>query len=133
MDELSREELEDLNELLKQKLEALMGCSKELGVIIALRHGMTHRLAIILFILCSRAPAVISRTALHSIFYGDRADGGPEPRIFTVYITRLRNILKRVGARGKIEAVWNAGWRASPELVQWVNELYQQHIPQEKK
>lgn len=132
MEELSRQELEDLNELLKQQLQALTGSSKELGVLIALRHGMTHRLAIILYILTSRAPAVISRTSFHSVFYSDRADGGPEPRIFTVYITRLRSILKRLGAKGKIEAVWNAGWRASPELVAWVNDLYKDNIPQEK-
>jgi DNA-binding response OmpR family regulator len=132
MEELSRQELEDLNELLKQQLQALTGSSKELGVLIALRHGMTHRLAIILYILCKRAPAVISRTSLHSTFYGDRPDGGPEPRIFTVYITRLRSILKRLGAKGKIEAVWNAGWRASPELVAWVNQLYEDNIPQEE-
>lgn len=132
MEELSRQELEDLNELLKQQLQALTGSSKELGVLIALRHGMTHRLAVILFILTSRAPAVISRSSLHSVFYGARADGGPEPRIFTVYITRLRSILKRIGAKGKIEAVWNAGWRASPELVEWVNQLYADNIPQEK-
>ncbi len=132
MEEMSRQDLEDSHELLKQKLEALTGSSKELGVLIALRHGMTNRLAIILYILVKRAPAVISRTSFHSTFYGDRADGGPEPRIFTVYITRLRSILKRLGAKGKIEAIWNAGWRASPELVEWVNELYKDHIPQEK-
>lgn len=123
--------LEDEVEILKQQLQAVIGTSKELGVIMSIGHGMTSRLAIILFILVSRAPAVISRQAFHTIFYGDRDDGGPEPKIFNVHISRLRNLLKRVGCNGKICTIWNAGFQASPELVEWVKHLYDQHIPQE--
>lgn len=132
MEELSRQELEELNELLKQQLKALMGSSQELGVLMAIRHGMTHRLAVMLYILVKRAPAVISRTTFHSTFYGDRADGGPEPKIFAVHISRLRGVLRRVGAGGNIETVWSGGYRASPGLVKWVQDLYKQYIPQEK-
>lgn len=129
----SREQLlEDEIEILKQQIRAITGSPKELGVLMALRHGMTQRLAIMLYILVNRAPAVISRQAFHMMFYGDRDDGGPDPKIFSVHITRLRKLLQRIQCEGKIEAVWNAGYRASPELVKWVKGLYDQQIPKEK-
>lgn len=125
----SREqELEEEVELLRQQLGALTGSEKEVGVLLALRYGMTHRLAKILHILVKRSPAVVTRNALHAIFYGHQDDGGPEPKIFAVHITRLRKILQRLGAEGKIETVWNYGYRASPELVKWVNQLYAEKI-----
>lgn len=133
MDELSREQLEEQVELLKQQLGALMGSSQEIGAILSLRHGMTQRLAIILSLLINRAPAPITRDTLHRIFFGDEVDGGPDPRIFNVYMTRLRRILKEVKAEGRIDTIWNAGFKASPELVTWVRELYARYIPQEKK
>ncbi len=126
------QELEDTVELLKQQLSALTGSSKEIGVLLALRHGITQRLAIMLYILVKRAPAIVSRENFHSVIYGDRADGGPEPRIFGVHIFRLRRLLTRLKAPGKIDTIWNAGYRASPELVEWVNQLYSNKIPQEE-
>lgn len=125
------QELEEEIELLKQQVTALTGSSRELGVLMALRHGMTYRTATILLILVNRAPAVISRSTFHSLIYGDRSDGGPEPKIFAVYVSRLRDILKRIDCPGKIDTVWNAGYRASPELAKWVRELYARQIPQE--
>jgi len=131
----SREqELEDEVELLRQQLSALTGSSKELGVLLAQGYGITNRLAQILHILVKRAPATVSRNALHTIFYGDRDDGGPEPKIFAVHITRLRAILKQwhevydLDKRIRIDTVWNTGYRASPELVKWVGELYRKNI-----
>lgn len=136
MDDRSRDQLLEEVELLRQQLGALTGTSQELGALMALRHGMTHRLATILYILVKRAPAVISRSTFHQLIYGDRPDGGPEPKIFDVHISRLRGVLQRIGASSKpnggIETVWHAGYRASPQLVQWVHELYAAHIPQEK-
>jgi DNA-binding response OmpR family regulator len=130
--EPSREQqLEEENELLRQQLAALTGTDQELGALMALKHGMTQRTATILYILVRRAPAVVSRLSLHSIFYGHQADGGPDPKIFDIHISRIRAILKRVGCKGKIETVWHAGYRASPELVKWVKELYSQQIPKE--
>lgn len=122
------EELEEEVELLKQQLTELTGTSKELGALMALRYGMTKRLATMLFILVKRAPAVISRSAFHSVIYGDRSDGGPEPKIFAVHISKLRGVLERVGCPGKIETVWGGGYKASPALVKWVNELYSREI-----
>ena len=131
--ELTREqELEDQVELLRQQLEAVTGTDQELGVLMALRHGMTHRMAMILHVLVRRAPAVVSRSAFHSLFYSDRMDGGPEPKIFDVHISRIRKFLKRVGCTGKVDTVWNAGYRADPELVRWVKELYDKQIPKEE-
>jgi DNA-binding winged helix-turn-helix (wHTH) protein len=131
MEDRSREELEDEIELLRQQLSLLKGSDRELGVLMALKHGMTHRLATILLILVKRAPAVISRDTLHRLLFGDRSDGGPDPKIFNVYMARLRDIIKRKG-RGKIETVWHAGFRASPELVSWIEELWADQIRQEK-
>jgi len=126
---VSREqELEDEIELLKQQLSAFTGSSEEVGVLQSLGFGMTNRMALILHILVKRSPAIVSRNALHVIFYSDRSDGGPEPKIFAVNITRLRKVLQRAGAQGKISTVWNAGYRASPELVTWVHKLYQVKI-----
>lgn len=125
------QELEDEIELLKQQLAALTGSSQELGVLMAIKHGMTHRLASMLFILVKRAPAVVSRQAFHTVIYGDRADGGPEPKIFDVHISRLRALLKRIGCPGKIETIWNAGWKASPALAAWVRSRYDESIPKE--
>jgi DNA-binding response OmpR family regulator len=121
-------QLEEEIELLRQQLEELTGTSKELGALMSLRHGMTKRLATMLFILVKRAPAVISRSAFHSVIYGDRSDGGPEPKIFAVHISKLRGVLERVGCPGKIETVWGGGYKASPALVKWVNELYSREI-----
>lgn len=128
----TQEELEQENELLKQQLKDLTGSDKDLGALMALKHGMTHRLATILFILVKRSPAVISRDTFHSIMYGDRSDGGPEPKIFAVHISRLRSILKRLADKhstdtGKIDTVWGAGYRANPQLVKWVHNIYAQH------
>ncbi len=128
---LREQELEDEVALLRQQLSALTGSSQELGVLMAIRHGMTNRLATMLFILVKRAPAVISRSSFHSLIYGDRSDGGPEPKIFDVHISRLRGILRRIKCPGRVETVWNAGYRASPELAAWVRQLYQDHIPKE--
>jgi hypothetical protein len=126
---IEEQEWEDKIELLQQKLQALTGSSQELGVLISLRHGMTNRLATMLYILVNRAPAVVSRSAFHTFFYGDRLDGGPEPKIFNVHISRLRGVLKRLGCEERIDTVWNAGFRASPGLVKWVKERYAEHIP----
>lgn len=132
MEEYSREQLEDENELLKQQLSALTGSSAELGVLMSLRHGMTQRLAQILYILVNRSPATISKNTLHTLVYGDRHDGGPEPIIFANYVSRLKAILRRLDCPGEIVTVWNAGYRADPKLVKWVKKLYDQHIPKEK-
>ena len=134
--EASREqELEDEVILLKQQLEAMTGSDQELGVLMALRHGMTHRMALILQILVKRSPAVVSRTTFHTLVYGDRPDGGPEPKIFDVHISRLRKFLRRTKvqcpASAKIDTIWNAGYRANPELVAWVKSLYDEQIPKE--
>lgn len=123
--------LEEEAELLRQQLEAVTGTEKELGVLMSLGLGMTKRLATMLFILVKRSPAVVSTQAFHLLFYGGREDGGPEPKIFSIHIGRLRGVLERVECPGKIDTVWNAGYRASPELVRWVKDLYKNHIPQE--
>jgi len=126
------QELEDEIELLNQKLKALTGTSQELGTIMAIGHGMTQRLALILMILVKRAPGVVSKSTFHSLVYGHDEDGGPEPKIFSVHIGRLRSLLKRVNCPGKVDTVWNAGYRANPELVKWVKDLYDRDIPKEK-
>lgn len=118
------QELEEEVELLRQQVSQLTGSSRELGALLAIRHGMTERLATMLYILVKRAPAVISKSAFHSVIFGHDADGGPEPKIFSVYISRLRSILKEVGCPGKIDTVWSAGHRANPALVKWVEELF---------
>lgn len=126
----TREDLEDELTLAKEQLKAIMGESQELGVLMA--QGMTQRQATILLILVKRAPAVVSRQTLHILLYGDRTDGGPEPKIFDVQVSRLRSILRREECDGKIDTVWNAGYRANPKLVKWCRKLFLANIPQEK-
>ena len=131
MEDLSREQLEEQVELLRQQLEAITGSDRELGALMALGHGMTKTAATMLYLLVKRAPAVISRQTFHILMYGDQPDGGPEPKIFDVRVSRLRSTFKELQAKGlcpkgvKIETVWHAGYRANPELVKWVNSLYQ--------
>lgn len=129
-DDKTREQLEDELTLIKEQLKSLMGESQELGVLMA--QGMTQRQATILFILIKRAPAVVSRQTLHILLYGDRSDGGPEPKIFDVQVSRIRYILRREGCNGKIDTVWNAGYRANPKLVKWALELFKTNITREK-
>ena len=126
----TREDLEDELTLAKEQLKAIMGESQELGVLMA--QGMTQRQATILLILIKRAPAVVSRQTLHILLYGDRTDGGPEPKIFDVQVSRLRSILRREECGGKIDTIWNAGYRANPKLVKWAQKLFLTNIPQEK-
>jgi two-component system, cell cycle response regulator CtrA len=121
-------DLEDQVELLKQKLEALMGSSQEIGALLSLKRGMTTRLATILSILVKRAPAVVSRQAFHTVIYGDRVDGGPEVKIFDVHICKLRRVLRRLQAPGAVDTIWNAGYRANPALVEWVKQIYEEGI-----
>lgn len=123
--------LEEENELLRRQLKELTGTNRELGVLVALGHGMTQTLAVMLYIMVKRSPACISRATFHSLMYGDRSDGGPEPKIFDVRIHRLRAILQELGCSGKIKTVWHAGYQASPELVKWVRGLYDNRIPKE--
>jgi DNA-binding response OmpR family regulator len=125
MDTQREQELEVEVELLKEQLKVLTGSSKELGVLLALRHGITERMAMMLLILVKRAPAVISRSAFHSVIFGHDVDGGPEPKIFGVYVCRLRSFLRQVGSPGKIDTIWSAGYRANPDLVKWVDSLFQ--------
>lgn len=125
------QELEDTVEILNQKLSALTGSSRELGILTSLGYGMTQRLAQMLFILVKRSPALVSIHDFHTVIYNGRDDGGPEPRIFGIHIHRLRGVLERVGAQGKIKTVWNAGYRASPELVSWIKDLYTAGISKE--
>lgn len=125
-------DLEDQVELLRQQLEAVTGSPREIGALMSLRCGMTQRLAIMLFILVRRAPGMVSNNAFHSIIYGSNIDGGPDPKIFALHICRLRKLLRRLEIPGKIDTVWNAGYRANPKLVKWVNAFYSKHLPQEK-
>ena len=118
------QKLEEEIELLRQQIRYLTGSSRELGALLALRHGMTERLATLLYILVRRSPAVISKAAFHSVIFGHDADGGPEPKIFSVYISRLRSILRELNCPGKIDTVWSSGHRANPELVKWVEQVY---------
>lgn len=124
-------ELEDQNELLRQQVEALAGSSQEVGVFLSMKHGMTQRLAVMLAILVKRSPAVVSKQAFHSMIYGSLADGGPDPKIFAVHIARLRDWLSRIECPGKIDTVWNTGYRADPALVKWAKLHYAKYIPQE--
>jgi len=132
MNDFLQQNLEEENELLRQQLETLTGSPKELGVLMARGYGMTYRLATMLYILVKRAPAVVSSSAFHSVIYGSRADGGPDPKIFNIHIARLRGVLRRAGLMGKIDTIWNAGYRASPELVKEIRDLYSEHIPTEE-
>lgn len=122
--------LEDEVVILKQKIEALTtGSDQQVGALVGMGKGMNQRLAQILCIIVNRAPGIISRNTLHTLFYGDRDDGGPEPKIFDVHICRIRKWLKREGieGRGSIDTIWKAGYRASPELVSWVSDIYEAH------
>lgn len=125
-------DLEEQVEILRQQLEAVTGTTKEIGALMTLRRGMTQRLAIMLFILVKRSPAMVSNNVFHSVIYGDRIDGGPDPKIFALHICRLRKALRRLDIPGKIDTVWNAGYRANPTLVKWVHEFYKETIPQEE-
>lgn len=124
MEQSREEQLEEEVELLRQQLSTLTGSSRELGALLSLKHGMTDRLATMLYMLVKRSPAVISRSSFHSIIFGHDADGGPEPKIFAVYISRLRSILRELKCPGRIDTVWSAGYKASPELVKWVEDLF---------
>lgn len=128
MNEDHHREREEELELLKQQVEALAGGSKEVGAIMSVGKGITHRMAFMLLVMVKRAPGVVSKATFHSLIYGDRSDGGPEPKIFTVHINRLRDWLKRAGCEGKIVTVWGAGYRADAKLTEWVKDIYQESI-----
>lgn len=124
-------EVQEENELLKQQIAALAGSEKEVGVFLSMGHGITERMATMLVILVKRSPAVVSKSAFHSLIYGGLEDGGPDPKIFTVYLNRLREWLDRMGSGGRIQTVWNTGYRADKDLVKWAKHHYSQHIEEE--
>jgi DNA-binding response OmpR family regulator len=131
--EVSREQqLEDRVVLLSQQLEAIVGSDEELGVLMSLRHGITQKQAWVLHVLVKKAPAYVSLKTLHTLMYGDRDDGGPEPKIFNVHVSRLRAALRRLNCPGKIDTVWRAGFRADENMVKWVQALYDKNITKEK-
>lgn len=132
MDDVTVQQLEDEIELLRSQLESVTGSSREVGALVSLGYGMTERLATMLYILVKRAPATVSKATFHSIFYGSRDDGGPDPKIFALHICRLRQILRRAGVPGKIDTIWSAGYKANPALIEWVRDFYDKYLPQEE-
>ena len=109
--EPSREqELEETNVLLEETLKQLTGSTEDVGALMSVGHGITHRYATLICILAKRAPAVASLQALHQLFYGEREDGGPEPKIFVVHFSRIRKLLRRINCPGRILTVWGAGY-----------------------
>jgi DNA-binding winged helix-turn-helix (wHTH) protein len=126
MIEENPEQLKLKTELLEQQVAALRGSSQELGALMAL--GMPEKQAIMLSIMVKRYPAVITRETFHSLIYGERADGGPEPAIFGVWISRIRRVLRREKCPGQIEAVWGTGYRVDDETVRWVKNLYKNYV-----
>lgn len=125
---MALENLEEEVELLRQQLAGLTGSSKEIGVLRGLGRGMSDQMATMLFVLVKRSPASVSRQAFHTLFYGDRIDGGPELSVFAVQVHRLRELLKRRNIPGSIDTLWGVGYKASPDLVRWIKELYNKEV-----
>lgn len=124
-------EPEEEIELLRRQLEEFTASTPEVGAVLSLGHGITIRMATILCILVKRSPAVVSKNALHAIFFGNQSDGGPDPKVFNNYLSRLRSTLRRLNCPGEVITVWNAGWKADPALVKWVKKVYRDNMPQE--
>lgn len=53
--------------------------------------------------------SLTTKESLHTIIYGDDADGGADPKIFDIYISKMRPKLARVGIT--IETVRGQGYR----------------------
>lgn len=124
--ELTREQqLEETVALKDEQLKSLMGSSSEVGALMSVGHGITHRQASILGILIKRAPAIVSRDSLHLLIYGERDDGGPEPKIFDIHVSRIRKLMRRAGIPGRIVTVVNAGYKADPDLVKWARTVFE--------
>lgn len=125
--ETTREqELEEAVALRDEQIKSLTGSSAEVGALMSIGHGITHRQASILAILIKRAPAIVTRGSFHLLMYGERDDGGPEPKIFDIHISRIRKLMKRASIPGKIETVVNAGYKADTALIEWARSLFKQ-------
>lgn len=125
--ETTREQqLEEAVALKEEQLKSLTGSSAEVGALMSIGYGITHRQATILGILVKRAPAIVTRGSFHLLMYGDRSDGGPEPKIFDLHISRIRKLMRRAGIPGRIETVVNAGYKADTELVEWARSVFKE-------
>jgi Response regulators consisting of a CheY-like receiver domain and a winged-helix DNA-binding domain len=122
--EASREQLlEEGIALRDEQIKSLTGSSAEVGALMSVGNGITHKQATILCILIKRSPAIVTRQSFHLLMYGERDDGGPEPKIFDIHISRIRKLMRRAGIPGHIDTVVNAGYKADTELVNWAREL----------
>lgn len=124
--EITREQqLEEELALRDEQLKSLTGGSAEVGALMTIGYGITHRQALILSILIKRAPAIVSRQSFHVLLYGEMADGGPEPKIFDTHISRIRRLLRRAEVPGRIVTIVNAGYKADSDLVKYAQSLFQ--------
>lgn len=58
-------------------------------------------------ILARKVHRTVRRDALYQLVYGDRIDGGPEPKTLDVHIWRLRKALAHT--RCRIVTIWGSG------------------------
>lgn len=75
--------------------------------------GLTPEEASLLAILWRRSPAVVRKAALFDLLFGDRLDGGPEPKILDVVVCKVRRKVEILA--GCIETVWGVGYRLTPQ------------------
>lgn len=68
----------------------------------------------LLAMLVKKGGQVLTRTSAWNESYAMRppSDDIPDPKIFDVYISRLRKFLRQANVPLKIETVWGRGWRA---------------------
>lgn len=52
---------------------------------------------------------MVTRAQIHTLLYGDRSDGGPDPKIIDVFICKIRRKLQ--GTSIEIETMWGVGYK----------------------
>ena len=113
------EQLRAENAYLKEQIEELTQVAAVPALRAALR--LTDKQARLLHVLTRRANMLTTReTVYRVVFEHPNGDGGPDLKIMDVVLCHLRAVLRDAKAPGRIETIYGAGWKVTPDLTAWV-------------
>lgn len=115
------EQLRVENAYLKEQVEELTGVAAVPAI--CARLGLSHQQARMLLVLTRRANMLTTKAAVYRAVFEHENGDGPADKIMDIVLCRVRQVLRKMEAPGRIETVWGHGWKATPELTAWVRAI----------